>query len=354
MEETNLEVQSTNNKKIYKIIGLIVLLILAGCAFYFFYWVKTPQYSLKLIQESVQNHDVVSFEKHVDTEALCTQAVDGFLAQEMSTNDMNNPLIQGIIQTVKPAIVKSLKDGFINYIRDGNFNMTNPFETNKTNNKIANSEKQNENKIKGYTRLEFKDIANTETNGNRATVDIILYDNKTDKNFTLKIGMAKLEDGTWRIDTFVNLDEFIKEYTQATKEKLDEINKQISDEISQNISINMDNVKANLQTQNIFGLIDGKVAVYIPLKNLTNQNITINNIQIQFIDNNNNIVYEKTITDNIVMQPNQENTITSNFELNPFIDKDKNLIKVFSNTTTNIIITNIQTPDKNIKYQTEL
>ena len=218
MEETNLEVQSTNNKKIYKIIGLIVLLILAGCAFYFFYWVKTPQYSLKLIQESVQNHDVVAFEKHVDTEALCTQAVDGFLAQEMSTNDMNNPLIQGIIQTVKPAIVKSLKDGFINYVRDGNFNMTNPFETNKTNDKIANSEKQNENKIKGYTRLEFKDIANTETNGNRATVDIILYDNKTDKNFTLKIGMAKLEDGTWRIDTFVNLDEFIKEYTQATKD----------------------------------------------------------------------------------------------------------------------------------------
>ena len=44
----------------------------------------------------------------------------------------------------------------------------------------------------------------------------------------------------------------------------------------------------------------------------------------------------------------------SNFELNPFIDKDKNLIKVFSNTTTNVIITNIQTPDKNIKYQTEL
>ena len=127
--------------------------------------------------------------------------------------------------------------------------MTNPFETNKTNNKIANSEKQNENKIKGYT--------------------------------------------------------------QATKEKLDEINKQISDEISQNISINMTNVKANLQTQNIFGLIDGKVAVYIPLKILTNQNITINNIQIQFIDNNNNIVYEKTITDNIVMQPNQENTILS-------------------------------------------
>lgn len=292
MEETNSEVQSINNKKIYKIIGLIVLLILAGCAFYFFYWVKTPQYSLKLIQESVQNHDVVAFEKHVDTEALCTQAVDGFLAQEMSTNDMNNPLIQGIIQTVKPAIVKSLKDGFINYVRDGNFNMTNPFETNKTNNKIANSEKQNENKIKGYT--------------------------------------------------------------QATKEKLDEINKQISDEISQNISINMTNVKANLQTQNIFGLIDGKVAVYIPLKILTNQNITINNIQIQFIDNNNNIVYEKTITNNIVMQPNQENTITSNFELNPFIDKDKNLIKVFSNTTTNVIITNIQTPDKNIKYQTEL
>lgn len=354
MEQTNSEVQSTSSKKIYKIIGLIVLLILAGCAFYFFYWIKTPQYSLKLIQESVQNHDVVSFEKHVDTEALCTQAVDGFLAQEISNNDMNNPFVLGIVQTVKPAIVNSLKDGVINYVRNGNFNMTNPFETNKKNNKIANSEKQNENQIKEYARLEFKDVAKTETNGNRATVDIILYDNKTDKNFTLKIGMAKLEDGTWRIDSFVNLNEFINEYTTASKEKLNEINKQIDDEISKNISIDTNNVKANLQTQKMFGLIDGKVSMYIPLKNLTNQNITINTIQIQFMDNNSNIVYEKAINTTITMQPNQENTITSSFNLNPFIDKDKNLIKVFYNTTTHVIITNIQTPDKNIKYQTEL
>ena len=95
MEENNQENKSTNNKKIYKIIGLILLLILAGCAFYFFYWVKTPQYSLKLIQESVKSHDVVSFEKHVDTEALCTQALDAFLTQSMSETDKNNPFVQG-------------------------------------------------------------------------------------------------------------------------------------------------------------------------------------------------------------------------------------------------------------------
>lgn len=354
MEENNIKTKLTNNKKIYKIIGLIILLILAGNIFYFFYWTKTPQYSLKLIQESIKNHDVVSFEKHVDTETLCTQAIDAFLTQEISTNDIDNPLVQGIFQTVKPAIVKSLKDGFINYVRTGNFDMNNPFESNKINTEFSDNERQNENKIKRYTRLEFKDISNVETNGNRATVDIIFYDNKTDKNFTLKIGMAKLEDGTWRIDSFINLDEYIKEYNQATKEKLDEINKQIADEITQNISINTANVNAKLQTQNILGLIDGKVFVYIPLKNLTNQNITINNIKIQFINNDNNIIYEKTLTTNIIMQPNQENTMALNFELNPFIDKDKNLIKIFSNTKTNIIITDIQTLDKNIKYQTEL
>ena len=350
MEENNQENKSTNNKKIYKIIGLILLLILAGCAFYFFYWVKTPQYSLKLIQESVENHDVVSFEKHVDTETLCTQALDAFLTQSMSETDKNNPFVQGLLQTIKPTLVTALKDEFTEYVRTGNLDIKNPFENKKQTNQFT----KEENKVENYQRLQFKDINNVETNDNRATVDLLFYDTKTEKDFTIKIGMAKLEDGTWRVDSFIDLETFVNEFDKATKEKLAEINKQIADEIGQNISINTNNLKANLQTKNLFGFIDGEVTLNIPLKNLTNQSITINNIQVEFIDNDNNIVYEKTLTDSLVIQPNQENNVTTNLKLNPFIDKDQNLIKIFANTKVNATITNIQISDKNIKYQTKL
>ncbi len=45
-----------------KKIGLgILAVVILGLAFFFFYVVKTPQYSLYLIHKAVQSHDTVSF-----------------------------------------------------------------------------------------------------------------------------------------------------------------------------------------------------------------------------------------------------------------------------------------------------
>ena len=53
---------SKNLKKI----GLALLtIIVLGFAFYNFYWVKTPQYSLMLIQKAIQTHNVNSFEQSI-------------------------------------------------------------------------------------------------------------------------------------------------------------------------------------------------------------------------------------------------------------------------------------------------
>ena len=352
--ENQLETNNNNNGKIYKIIALIVVLALAGCAFYFFYWTKTPQYSLNIIKEAVEKHDVVTFEKHVDTETLCTQAFDAFLNQSMPETDKNNPFVQGLLQTIKPTIVTALKDGFTEYVRTGNLDLKNPFEDKKQNNQLTKEESNN---VENYQRLQFKDVNNVETDGNRATVDLLFYDTKTEKDFTIKIGMAKLEDGTWRVDSLVDFETFVNEFDKATKEKLAEINKQIEAEIAQNViwDASNPNARANLQTQNLFGLIKGDVTVPIPLKNLTNQPVTVKNVQIQFIDNSNNqVVYEVPFTANITISPNQTATTTASFELNPFIDKDTNLIKVFTNTKNNIIITSIGVADRTIIYQTKL
>ena len=54
-----------------KKIGLgLIILILCAIAYYFLYFIKTPAYSIKIIQESIQKHDVATFEKHVDLDTL--------------------------------------------------------------------------------------------------------------------------------------------------------------------------------------------------------------------------------------------------------------------------------------------
>ena len=57
-------------KKLKYLLLFAVIAIAAAVAWYFAYWVKTPQYSLGLIGSAVQKHDFAAFEKHVDMETL--------------------------------------------------------------------------------------------------------------------------------------------------------------------------------------------------------------------------------------------------------------------------------------------
>ena len=65
--------------------------------FLLFYWVKTPQYSLKIIKEYVEKHDVIMFKKYVATDKLCGQVVESILNQRFSNEGENNPITQNII-----------------------------------------------------------------------------------------------------------------------------------------------------------------------------------------------------------------------------------------------------------------
>ena len=58
---------SENNKKY---ILITAALIVIGAALYFFYWMRTPQYTFTQIHEAVQQHDLTKFEKHVDLKSI--------------------------------------------------------------------------------------------------------------------------------------------------------------------------------------------------------------------------------------------------------------------------------------------
>ena len=66
---------SSNQKKIC--VGLIIT-ILAIVGFYFFYWIKTPVYSINLIREAVKHRNIEAFERHVDLNSVYSKAVDDF------------------------------------------------------------------------------------------------------------------------------------------------------------------------------------------------------------------------------------------------------------------------------------
>ncbi len=84
-----------------KKIGIVVIVaIICVAAFYFLYWIKTPTYSLGLVREAVQKHDIEMFEKHVDLDTLYTKGFDEAIVAVNKIQGgtvLSNPLAAGFI-----------------------------------------------------------------------------------------------------------------------------------------------------------------------------------------------------------------------------------------------------------------
>ena len=93
---------SENNKKY---ILITAALIVIGAALYFFYWMRTPQYTFTQIHEAVQQHDLTKFEKHVDLNSLYAHAYDDVVYYAFGDPKEANPFLLGIVQSLKSVVV---------------------------------------------------------------------------------------------------------------------------------------------------------------------------------------------------------------------------------------------------------
>lgn len=99
------------------VIAVLVILLATGGGYY--YYTTTPTYSILQIRKSVQTHDVVFFQKHVDTDTLYGRLVDDVVGAQMAkmaadTNEsgwgkMGQAIGAGMIQMMKPALLTGLK-----------------------------------------------------------------------------------------------------------------------------------------------------------------------------------------------------------------------------------------------------
>ena len=206
---------SSNQRNI--IIGLIIAVVCA-LSFYFFYWIKTPLYSVNLIRESIQKHDIVQFKKHVDMDTLYRKAIEDMLIavdKIEGTEIMSNPFSSSIVQILKEPAVELLKEETLVYVEGDQ--ESRPVEEADRFSEELKEKADAEN-------IELKDISVIEERGNRALIAIKLYNSELGKNFTLTVKMNKLVDGTWRIKEITNLVDFFIEVDKAQKEKLIEAN----------------------------------------------------------------------------------------------------------------------------------
>ena len=188
--------ESLSDRAKYNIVG-----------FYFFYWIKTPVYSINLIREAVKHRNIEAFERHVDLNSVYNKAVDDFFVVAIKKSGGNVELDSftlGILQLLKPVVVESLKTATIDEIF-----------SNKDSGKV-----KNRNDIAGdiagkmqdstdFDNVTIKNITQKKKTNGTAVVTLRLYNKEQNKEFDLDIFMNELENGEWRVKEISNFCDFL-------------------------------------------------------------------------------------------------------------------------------------------------
>lgn len=309
---------SSNQRNI--IIGLIIA-VLCGLAFYFFYWIKTPIYSLNLIRESVEKHDVVQFKKHVDMDTFYSKAIeDTVIAVDKieGTNIMSNPFASSIIEILKEPAVDVLKKETIEYVKG-----------NEAEEPVAEADRfAEELKEKADTEnMELKDVSVVEEKGNRAIIALKVYNKQLDKNFTLNVKMSKLVDGTWRLKEITNLVDFLVEVDEVRTAKLAELNEKIKAEIDD--AIYVPEAKVVLLSDYNPYFPEYKLRYKFTVQNTGIKDIAKFYSNILVLDKNNELLREakEIVYNEQLFKANTEITLKFSESLNQFLPEDSKIIE---------------------------
>lgn len=248
-----------------KIAIAAVSVVLCAALFYFFYYIKTPVYSMKLIGEAVQKHDLETFERHVDVKHMASKVFDDFVAKE--SNDKNgslagNAFALGLVNALKPVAVAEMQDAIYAEVAKKDApaqqkkSKINVFDRFRSNSKVA----------------AFKGVSTVSKNGDTAIVGVKYHNRKVEKDYTLNVKMEKLNDGKWRAKELTNLLEILDQTERDEAEKLKEIDKPIKEQIWKNVNLGND-FGYRIIRRGTGVNINFTLEVCVPLKNISKKEI---------------------------------------------------------------------------------
>lgn len=235
---------TTNKKKIVlTAVAAVIVIALLG----YWYWTKTPQYSLKLMQESVAKHDLAAFNKYVDIDSVTSRAIDQLLELKLNDpkdvqDDTTKNFAAGLIKILKPQLVAVAKEEIKTFVEKGTTELPDNH----------NNPKMKELLNTGSGKAEFKGVAYTNKDGKIATVGIDMFYPKLNSTTLLEVKMREM-DGYWQIAEISNLASFVKKLEELETAKLAEINKQTIAEI--NSAIRLENITITKQSLNRYAKV---------------------------------------------------------------------------------------------------
>lgn len=228
---------TSKSKRIY-IIAAIAIIIVACLGYW--YWTRTPQYSLKIIQESVSKHDLQTFEKHVDIDSVSSRLIDQVLdakindKSEVQDETVKN-FAMGFIQMLKPQLVAMAKEQIRSFVEKGKVESSAQQAQNNNTPKFSVEDLYKGNS--GNEKVEFKGIDYVNKDGKIAIVGLKLFYPKLNSELILEVKMRDL-DGYWQVAEINNIASFLNKLEEIESKKLAEVNQPVIDNMNAAVKVN--------------------------------------------------------------------------------------------------------------------
>ncbi|MBT3672806.1 MAG: DUF2939 domain-containing protein [Porticoccaceae bacterium] len=217
-------------------ISLFVILLIV-CLTGYYYWTTTPEYSLKQIATAIEQHDVDTFEKHVDIENFVESAIDQFMLEQLSSvtdakssgwESLGAAFGAGLIEMMKPKLVSYAKKSIIHYVETGNIDD----DINVKEDEITIATLTSSIGLADKNNLNFK----ITKNGKVAILKIPYHNDEIQTDMVIQITMRD-KGGYWRIIEIKNLQDMLAQIESTKEQQLLAANQPIKDKIEKTITV---------------------------------------------------------------------------------------------------------------------
>ena len=307
-------------KKLKYLLLFAVIAIAAAVAWYFAYWVKTPQYSLGLIGSAVQKHDFAAFEKHVDMETLYSSAYDDVVVASFGNERLSSPILAALVQNIKGVAVPILIDQTRQYVNGGTMEEADPSDADSP--MLQNNGTDIVNNLKnktGVNSMQYQGVEKIQKNGSVAVVTIKVFDSELDKHFLVELAMQQLADDTWQISKIDNLKTLISERDQALQNKLAELNAPVQKQIDDAVAVSPQKIFiTSAPYSGVIRLLEAD----IQLTNNAMKELQYFTGVLELYNADNELFYSGNFASSKDLAAKQTAVYKFNWELNPFLTDD--------------------------------
>lgn len=197
--------------KLFLAAALLLLAAILGGVWYFSFYTKTPDYSIRMIQTAIEKHDLAQFQKYVDVDHLldtsCDALMEGIIDSERPMSDEARVAMSGFTKMFKAPLVTSFKGAVNQYIVSGTWGGDASKEADQGI-PIDSDVVLSKSGLKDTSFRKIDYIA-VDKEAGTAVAAVRVFQQDAASEFVLEVQFVQAGNGVWRASEITNFHEFI-------------------------------------------------------------------------------------------------------------------------------------------------